>query len=370
MKVALLNILHFLEYNFDRLRFRFRKAMALISPPVIEPYFTYGSDKTVIVKGRVLEEKKLRAVKKRNSLLPNIRNMFTRFFSNEIPDCLISIQLNGESYKVVTDDEGYFFLKIPGIPVKESTSISSCKLNLEQAPVPVRKNNFSLGEILLPGNNCDFGVISDIDDTIMRTYATSWWRMLWLTFSGSAHSRLPFPGVSAWYRALEKGPSGKNRNPFFYVSSSPWNLYDLLMEFLHVKNIPKGPLLLKDYGIEKESLLSKGHMDHKFREIEMILDTYPELPFILIGDSGQKDPEVYRKIIHHFPTRISAVYIRDVNKGKADMEMVVADDGPDTKVPFLVVKDSYLASEDAQKRGFIPLSALEAIRKDKNFDHS
>ena len=71
-------------------------------------------------------------------------------------------------------------------------------------------------------------MISDIDDTIVRTGATSLLMMLRVVLLSNAHTRLPFQGVAAFYGALARGASGQDSNPLFYVSSSPWNLYDVL----------------------------------------------------------------------------------------------------------------------------------------------
>lgn len=136
-------------------------------------------------------------------------------------------------------------------------------------------------------------------------------------FLNNAHSRLPFPGVSAFYNALLLGKNGKRNNPFFYVSSSPWNMYDLLKEFLDLNNIPEGPLLLRDFGLQDNKLINKGHQVHKTKEIVNILKMYPKLNFILIGDSGQQDAYIYKDIAKLYPDRILAIYIRDLEINKS-----------------------------------------------------
>ena len=170
--------------------------------------------------------------------------------------------------------------------------------------------------MLVPHKAAQFGVISDIDDTVVQTDVTRWLRVLGAVLFGNAHTRLPFRGVAAFYRALEAGVSadGAQRlNPLFYVSSSPWNLYDLLLEFLTLSNIPLGPLNLRAWRGGTSELLPSGHGAFKQAEIRRILDTFPDLPFILIGDSGEEDPEIYGEIVSAYPGRILAVYIRNVS---------------------------------------------------------
>ena len=89
-------------------------------------------------------------------------------------------------------------------------------------------------------------------------------------------------------------------NPFFYISKSPWNLYAPLVEYLEVQQ-PLGPLLLRDFGLRPEK-------EHKRKAIEEILATYPKLKFILSGDSGEEDPEIYSAVVHRHPDRSGHLY--------------------------------------------------------------
>src|SRR5690606_6523602 len=126
-------------------------------------------------------------------------------------------------------------------------------------------------------------------------------QMLKLTLFNNAHTRLPFEGVAALYQAFHAGAGGSEKNPLFYVSSSPWNLYDLLDEFFYLQDIPKGPFFLRDFGIDKDKFIVSGHEEHKIVQIEKILSTYPDMKFILIGDSGEKDPEIFTNVVQAFP---------------------------------------------------------------------
>jgi phosphatidate phosphatase APP1 len=110
-------------------------------------------------------------------------------------------------------------------------------------------------------------------------------------------------------------------NPFFYVSSSPWNFFDLLDQFLSITGLPAGPLMLQDYGIDDAKLIHLSHDDHKTTQIHEIFETYPHLPFVLVGDSGQRDPEIYRDIARRFPRRTAAIYIRDVTEAGRDTQV-------------------------------------------------
>jgi phosphatidate phosphatase APP1 len=192
-----------------------------------------------------------------------------------------------------------------------------------------------------------------------------------MTFLKNAHSRLPFEGVAAFYQALQSGRSGAEQNPVFYVSSSPWNLYDMLVDFLEINKIPKGPLFLKDYGFSHGKLFSESHALHKPKQIRNILNAYPHLKFILIGDSGQHDPEIYAEIIKEFPGRILVSYIRDVSLGERDIQVrTIADSLSDHRVEMILAENSYTAAEHAAKNGFISPEQLPLIKLEKQLDHS
>src|SRR5690606_27345865 len=143
----------------------------------------------------------------------------------------------------------------------------------------------------------EYGIISDIDDTIMRTGATSLLESGRNVLLNNAHTRIPFHGVSQFYKTLQLGRNGKRNNPFFYVSSSPWNNYDLLYHFLELNERPEGPLMNRDIGIDDSKLGHSEHMSHKYKEIENILIPYSKRNFILIGDSGQEDAAIYRDVV-------------------------------------------------------------------------
>jgi phosphatidate phosphatase APP1 len=220
------------------------------------------------------------------------------------------------------------------------------------------------GLVLVPPPSATFGVISDLDDTVIRTGVASKLSMAKNVLLGNAHTRLPFPGVAAFYRALERGGEAYARNPVFYVSSSPWNLYDLLDEFLSLRKIPAGPLMLRDWGLEHGDAPS-GHGAHKSGHIKAILDLYPTLPFILVGDSGQEDPEIYHRAVHDHPGRILAVYIRNVSRHpeRADAIRALAAEVERAGSTLVLADDTLAAARHAAAHGWIAPDALDEVAK-------
>lgn len=190
-----------------------------------------------------------------------------------------------------------------------------------------------------------------------------------IVFLNNARTRLPFAGVAAFYRALQRGTSGNENNPVFYISSSPWNLYDLLVDFLAVHDIPAGPLFLQDYGIDTHQFIAIGHRAHKLAAFQRILHTYPMLPFLLIGDSGQEDPEIYAEVVKTYPGRIRAIYIRDVSTDVRDaaVQKLIAE-ASRHQVEMVLVPDTLAAAQHAVHHGFIQAAALAAIGQEQSKD--
>jgi phosphatidate phosphatase APP1 len=152
----------------------------------------------------------------------------------------------------------------------------------------------------------------------------------------------------------------------FSVSSSPWNLHDLLTEFLTLQKIPIGPLMLRDWGMNAQESLPTGHAGHKLGAIRRILDLFPALPFILIGDSGQEDPEIYHRVVHDHPDRILAVYIRNVTPHPQRVDAIrrLAAEVEKAGSSLLLTDDTHAAAVHAASKGWITANALAEVAAD------
>jgi phosphatidate phosphatase APP1 len=225
----------------------------------------------------------------------------------------VTVRFGVQSVEVTTDDEGYLHavIEFPAMPGISGWQQITAELTGGTAPAS--------GHVLVPSASSEFGIVSDIDDTIVETNAVSLMRMARTVLLQNARGRMAVPGIATAFDVLVAGASGTAGNPVFYVSSSPWNLYDLLIRFLDINRIPVGPLMLQDYGIDDTKLINRPHDDHKLDQIAEIVNRYPSLPFVLIGDSGQRDPEIYREVALGFPGRIRAVFIRDVTSAERDL---------------------------------------------------
>lgn len=368
-KKHLLNTAVSVETDLDNLKRRLALRLHLNDPLMIQPYYGYGTDKQVTLQGRVLENEGVTPPMDDDTLWHNVLNAYRQLDSDEVAGAVVKAQFQGQTHTAVTDEEGYFTFNLQ--PAKRPSSDRlwhNVDLTLLSAPGKQATAVTATGHVLIPPSTAQYGVISDIDDTVLQSSATNYLRAARLIFLQNARTRLPFSGVSAFYQALQQGNS-QNGNPIFYVSSSPWNLFLMLTEFFKLQNIPQGPLCLKDYGLSKEHLFTSGHRQHKVAQIEKILTIYPNLPFILIGDSGQKDPEIYAEIAENHPHRILAIYIRDVSEDNRDLEVMrIADETTAVGIDMLLVPDSLAAADHAVRRGWIDPQTLPAIAQEKTAD--
>ena len=358
-----------IEGNFDAVALALRKRLHSNDPLQIVTYRSYGTVNRLYIKGRVLKEKAIPKSSDEDSIWKNLVSMYKRFESDEVPHARLSVNFQNKLYEVTTDDEGYFTVNhLTETPLTREDMWYEADVELIDAPISFSPGLKSTAHVLIPPMDSEYGIISDIDDTIVKTTATDLLAMAKNTFFHNAHTRLPFAGVSEFYKSLQLGRNGKRNNPFFYVSSSPWNLYDLLIDFLDVNDIPEGPLLLRDFGLDANKE-SADHMGHKFKEIKNILLAYPQLNFVLIGDSGQEDPKIYREIVKKFPGRILAIYIRDVQL--ADREKIaieISQELIDDKVEMIIVDNTVEAAEHAARMGLIYADAIPKIVADKKQD--
>jgi len=151
-------------------------------------------------------------------------------------------------------------------------------------------------------------VISDIDDTIKISNVLDKKELMQNTF---VREFVAVPAMSALYHYWsEQGAS------FHYVSASPWQLYPPLMEFLSHSGFPQGSFHMKLFRINDESYhnLFISPIDYKVPLITELMMQYPGRKFILVGDSGEKDPEVYQQILRRFPGQVQHIFIRNVTK--------------------------------------------------------
>ena len=357
--------LYFVKRQVSKLKLWFWVKVGFVKKVMIQPYAGYGNGKELYLAGRVLADRNIQASAPDDRFWRNFDKMRRRFFSIVFPSVDLEADFQGKTIQVTTDEEGYFEIKLPVEGAEIPEGWHPVRLRLLHDLLGRATEVVALGEVYFPASNADYGIISDIDDTILTTGAARLWEMLKVTFTQNAHTRIPFAGVSEFYDALRKGSDHIPSNPIFYVSSSPWNIYDFLMEFLDAHQIPKGPLMLRDLGLSRDQLIAGSHREHKLKQIEQILEVCGDLRFILFGDSGQEDPQIYFEITQKYPGRILAVYIRDVSG--ADLSVLAAE-YLKTGVELILVVDTTDAAAHALSKGWILASDKPKIEAQKRED--
>ena len=322
----------------------------------------------------------------RRTTFGSFRTMLSQYASHEIEGLELELEFEtgaGDTLRqgAVTDKEGFasFELAYPDgydLPLNSGWE----KARLRWGP---HRDGIEGGEtiafILAPGRSAGIGVISDIDDTILETGITGNirailrnWKRIMVEMPGD---RVMVPGASDFYAELGGPPaaSAENREgtphvpqarprPVFYVSSSPWNLFSYLVTFKREREMPLGPVMLRDWGFNRRTLGSEGHGSHKEEAIRRIIATYPELRFAMVGDDTQKDLVAFGKIVREQPGRVAAVFIRRV----ADAPFTAAEEEAraaigEANVPFWMGSDYRAASDFLKDAGLKLDHSLETL---------
>lgn len=328
----------------------------------MQPYRGYGSVTRAFVIGRVFRQGSVTPAKGAGDIRRQLRDIRRRLLRRSVEGATVRGVLFGTEVTAQTDADGYFRLewRIETPPV-DPGRWAEARLTLE-GPVHIEASV----EVYIAPPTARYAVISDIDDTVMKTGVANKLLMAWRLFVEDADDRTAFPGVATLYRALHAGTGGDEGNPMLYVSRAPWGLYDVLDEFFRRQDIPGGPILfLREWGVTWRKPFPRKAEDHKRALIDAIMETYADLPFVLIGDSGQHDPEVYRDVVDRHGGRVRAIYIRDVKgaasraQDRAILSEAVAAAGSE----MIVAADTLAMAEHAARIGLIAPEAIDAVRE-------
>jgi phosphatidate phosphatase APP1 len=341
--------------------------------PRIVPFTGFSNGSATFISGEVVEDNGIAKPVEGQSKWLNFKIMVRRYFTDEFAGVKVEVTFSDSSKIAITNKYGIFhveFLHQPdelpeGIWQKAFFRLPE-KVHARQKPVTIE------GEVMMVRRPPQLGIVSDIDDTIMVSYATTKLMKFRLMLFNNALTRMPFEGVSAFYQSLQKGTADGEFNPLFYLSNSEWNLYDLLYEFIEFNRIPKGPLLLREMEIHVLRFwkMREYNKNHKMDQLRFLLSFFKDMKFILIGDSGQQDPEVYSALIREYPGRVLAVYIRDVGISEKTIRVETISENvlKEYQTELILVKDTEAAAQHAIKKGYIKPQELPQIQLEKQKD--
>jgi len=299
----------------------------------------------------------------------NLRATWRRMKSRPVGGARVRVRFLGAEAEAEADAEGHVqAYLLPEHRPDEGEPWAPADLELLD-PAGRALGVRSVCPVLVPSRGAGYGVVSDVDDTVVQADVARLARMVADVVFGNAHTRMPFPGVASFFRALHRG-LGTAPNPVFYVSNGPWNLYDAFVHFLELHDIPLGPVELRDWGPLRRELLSRPGPVHKKDAIRRIFETLPDLPFLLIGDSGEEDPEIYRDLVQEYPRRVLAVYIRDVSGDLLRRRRIVdlAEEVDAAGSALVLADDTVAAARHAADHGWIRPEALDVIAEETAVD--
>jgi len=274
--------------------------------PTVVPYTGYGSTAWVRVFCRVLLSKPIAAdepsKRRRRRREQGIRG-WRSFTSVPVGDVPVIIEIGDERIEVLADRGGVVDTKIPVAltPGWHRVTLRTEESETVEAP------------IWIVGPDVHFGIISDVDDTVMVTALPRPFVAFWNTFVLDEHARIPTPGMAVLYERLVRAHPGA---AVIYLSTGAWNVAPTLTRFLSRNLYPAGPLPLTDWGPTHDRLFRSGRA-HKEENLRRIAEEFPNVRWLLVGDDGQHDEELYASFAAEHPERVAAVAIRRLSAGEA-----------------------------------------------------
>lgn len=312
--------------------------------PKIIAYTGFGTPEKVFLSGSVVLEKNHRQSRESDSEWRNARRMIQRFFLKPVACAEIAVETGKYKTCATTDEKGYFETRIhfeEKLPAGWHSAIYSFISAKGEKIV-------SEGKFIIIGETSKRGIISDIDDTIVKSYSFHAFKKLWTLLSKNDKTRKLTPFARGFYNRLHSPV-----NPFFYVSSSERNLYSFWKQILDERGFPPGPVILTEmkYGIVDLLTGGKVHFNHKYEKIAGLFNLYQHMNFILIGDNGQKDVEIYAKLAVDFPGRIQSVYIVRARNKSVDKSYIQLFES--NHIGLVIAKNLEEAVIHASSAGFV-----------------
>lgn len=278
----------------------------------VKVYHGYGHTHNLVVYGHVFRFKAKNKQIYSNNLFVNIIHLLKLFILKPYPYVKVRLTFKEQQVYNKTEYDGFFKFEWAAA-ADVAAGWHSVKIEA------LDKNDHVLavgqGKIFVP-HITQYAFISDIDDTIMISHSATIGRRLRELFIKNPRTRKTFKDTQGLYRALALSHTSSDQpNPFFYVSSSEWNLYDYLVETFRYNRLPEGAFLLNQIKRWKD-LVKTGKTGHdgKLMRVMRILDAFPNQRFVFLGDNSQRDPAIYTAIAEKYPKNIEAVYIRNMRK--------------------------------------------------------
>jgi phosphatidate phosphatase APP1 len=281
----------------------------------------------------------------------------------------VELRIGNHRATEVTDSHGFanFAVPVPGLRVGWHNAVAVT------TPIEHGESASGTGRVVKPSLKAPFLVISDIDDTILLTGLTEGVAMVARTVLREASQRAAIPGMASLYRGLARGIPGRTgkRHPeptFFYVSTGSWSFYPALQEFVQLRGFPQGPMFLTDWG-PTERYIRRSGAEHKRTAIRRLFEAYPGMDFVLVGDSGQRDPLTYEEMAREFPGRVRVILIRQVGPDDDERNAALRVHAKSLRaegIPLHLVADGLGAAQIAHELGLCDAETLHGVRTEQD----
>ena len=266
--------------------------------PRVLPFTGYGSDGWVRVLARVM----LAPPDTRTREL-RLGRGWRRFFTATAAGVEVTVEVAGGAHRVVSGRGGYVDVVLPAaLPAGWAEARLS-------AGSPPTESSAATARLRVVGTDGGLGIVSDIDDTVIITALPRPLLAAWNTFVRHETTRRPVRGMATLYSEVLRHHADV---PVVYLSTGAWNVAPVLEQFLDRHGYPPGPLLMTDWGPTAEGWFRSGR-EHKRRELRRLLDELPQVQWLLVGDDGQHDPEIYAEATEEAPEQVRAVVIRQLS---------------------------------------------------------
>jgi phosphatidate phosphatase APP1 len=315
--------------------------------PRLETYAGYGTPDRVRVLARVLLSRPRPMTPERDVLRAGRRG-FRHFLTVPAPHRRVRLEVGGQTSVVTSDRAGYIDVELP-TDAPLAAGWQPAVLTCLDEPDPCTAD----ASLLVLDERTRFGVVSDIDDTTMVTAVPRPLLAAWNTFVRHPSARRAVPGMPELYRTVQEAHPDAG---FFYLSTGAWNTAATLRAFLSRHAYPRGPLLLTDWGPTLTGWFRSGRT-HKETSLEHLMSWFPHVRWVLFGDDGQHDVEIYDRVARRRPDRVRAVAIRQLTSGQQILAGNVPDAGStaaDLDVPRVSTVAGRDGSELARRLATVP----------------
>ena len=327
-------------------------------------YRGYVADNVAKVRVRVIEAPELPG----DSRIPYwdlVQTNLRRHGALAIVGVEVELRIGKHKAKELTDARGYAYFSLP-VPKLRAGWHNAYAVT---TPIEDGESASGTGRVIKPASTAPFAVISDIDDTILVSGLTEGLTAVKQALLRDANTRSAVPGMSSLYRGLTRGVPGPtgSRKPapaFFYVSTGSWAFYEMLQQFIQLRAFPQGPMFLTDWG-PTERYVRRSGAEHKRVAIRRLLEAYPDMPFVLIGDSGQRDPLTYEEMAREFPNHIKLILIRQVGSANDERNVELSKHATALRgegIPLYLVGDAAHAADLAHALDLVDDETLIEVR--------